>query len=175
MLYLKNLIYIIPKLPAKFVKYNNFMRLIYYYNIIHYFYDKFIFYITLIRRPRNYFIILLDYLEQPVVNFSLGQFFIYFNWRRRLEMSWTFLLQTFINNILDLKNIKLCCNLGGRRWTLYRWLRRLFLIYIYMGRELIYIKWLTFKLNNRHGFWRLKKIVRRKRRLARSAVGGDIA
>lgn len=154
--------------------YYNLLKIIYYNTILYFFYSKFIFFLLLQRRPRNYYFLLLDYLAQPMINFSFGQLFAYFTWRRRVEIAWAFAIYTFILNIKILKNVQLSFGISGRRWRLYRWLRRFLLAYTTQSQSVFHIKWVFTAIQNQHGFWRLKKKGSRKRRLLKMTFKGDI-
>ena len=85
------------------------------------------------------------------------------------------MLQAFLEQITPLQGIAVTWQLKGRRWRLYFWLRRLFVLYVGISQSLLECRYVFVGTPHAHGFRRLKRRPCRHRRLARISARGDVA
>lgn len=128
-----------------------------------------------VQHARNYCLGMIDYLGFVILYTTLGQHLSYVFWKRRPSVIWSIVLQAFLEQILPLQGIAITWQLKGRRWRLYFWLRRLFLLYVGMSQSLMECKYVFLGIPHAHGFRRLKRRPCRHRRLARISSRGDVA
>lgn len=128
-----------------------------------------------VQHARNYCLGLVDYLGFVLLYTTLGQHLSYVFWKRRPSVIWSIVLQAFLEQITPLQGIAITWQLKGRRWRLYFWLRRLFVLYVGLSQSLLECKYVFVGVPHAHGFRRLKRRPCRHRRLARISARGDVA
>lgn len=128
-----------------------------------------------VQHARNYCLGMLDYMGFVIIYTTLGQHLSYVFWKRRPSVIWSIVLQAFLEQIVPLQGVALTWQLKGRRWRLYFWLRRLFLLYVGMSESLLDCKYVFLGTPHAHGFRRRKRRPCRHRRLARVSARGDVA
>lgn len=84
-------------------------------------------------------------------------------------------LQAFLEQISLLQGMAVIWQLKGRRWRLYFWLRRLFVLYVGMSQSMLESRYVFVGTPRAHGFRRRKRRPCRHRRLARVSARGDVA
>jgi hypothetical protein len=128
-----------------------------------------------VQHARNHCLGLVDYLGFVLLYTTLGQHLSYVFWKRRPSVIWSIVLQAFLEQIVPLQGIAITWQLKGRRWRLYFWLRRLFVLYVGLSQSLLECRYVFVGTPHAHGFRRLKRRPCRHRRLARISARGDVA